>query len=226
MTDQAETFDEIVNDRRSLRAYLPQPVDAQILETVFSAAQRAPSNCNTQPWVVHVVSGASLQSLKEEMPTRFMAGDMSLDFPYDGVYEGVYKERQYGSAQALYDAVNVAREDKAGRHQQFMRNFTSFDAPHVAFLFLPEPFGLREAADLGMYAQTLMLAMTAHGLGSCPQTALSLQADFIREKLGIDASNKLVFGLSFGYPDPDAPVNTCATDRAALSDAVTFHSWH
>lgn len=224
MTEQATIFDRIVAQRRSLRAYLPKAADKETLEAIFSVAQHAPSNCNTQPWLVHVASGASLQALKDEMSTRFMAGDMSLDFPYDGVYEGVYKERQYGSAQALYDAVNIAREDKAGRHQQFMRNFTFFDAPHVAFLFLPEPFGLREAADLGMYAQTLMLALTAHGMGSCPQTALSFQANFIREQLGIDASNKLVFGMSFGYPDPDAPANSCATDRAALADTVTFHS--
>jgi len=224
MTDQAKIFDDIVARRRSLRAYLPQAVDTQTLEHIFSVAQRAPSNCNTQPWLVHVASGDSLQALRSEMSERFMAGDMSMDFPYDGVYEGVYKERQYGSAQALYDAVNIAREDKAGRHQQFMRNFTFFDAPHVAFMFLPEPFGLREAADLGMYAQTLMLTLTAHGLGSCPQTALSFQADFVREKLDIDPGNKLVFGMSFGYPDPDAPANTCSTDRAALSDTVTFHN--
>jgi nitroreductase len=224
MTEQATIFDGIVAQRRSLRAYLPKAADKQTLETIFSVAQRAPSNCNTQPWLVHVASGASLQALKDEMSTRFMAGDMSMDFPYDGAYEGVYRERQHGSAQALYDAVNITRDDKPGRHVQFMRNFTFFDAPHVAFLFLPEPFGLREAADLGMYAQTLMLALTAHGMGSCPQTALSFQADFIREQLGIDASNKLVFGMSFGYPDPDAPANSCATDRAALSDTVTFHS--
>lgn len=224
MSEQAKIFDEVVASRRSLRAYLPQAVDKQTLEQVFSVALRAPSNCNTQPWLVHVASGDSLEKLRAEMSSRFMAGEMSMDFPYDGVYEGVYKQRQHGSAQALYDAVNVTREDKAGRHQQFMRNFVFFDAPHVAFLFLPEPFGLREAADLGMYAQTLMLAMTAHGLGSCPQTALSFQVDFVRETLGIDAGNKLLFGISFGYPDPDAPANTCTTDRAALADVVTFHS--
>jgi nitroreductase len=224
MSEQAMIFDQVVASRRSLRAFLPQAVDKKTLEQVFSVALRAPSNCNTQPWLVHVASGEGLEKLRAEMSSRFMAGEMSMDFPYDGVYEGVYKQRQHGSAQALYDAVNVTREDKAGRHQQFMRNFTFFDAPHVAFLFLPEPFGLREAADLGMYAQTLMLAMTAHGLGSCPQTALSFQVDFVRETLGIDAGNKLLFGISFGYPDPDAPANTCATDRAALADVVTFHS--
>jgi len=105
-----------------------------------------------------------------------------------------------------------------------MRNFAFFDAPHVAFLFLPEPFGLREAADLGMYAQTLMLGMVAHGLGSCPQTALSFEADLIRKTLGVDASNKLLFGISFGVPVSDAAVNRCATDRAELADCVHFHS--
>ncbi|MDH4041315.1 MAG: nitroreductase [Gammaproteobacteria bacterium] len=223
MTESARIFDEIVLGRRSLRAFLPQPVPAQTLERVFEVAQRAPSNCNTQPWLTHVASGASLQALRDELPRRFMKGEITLDFPYDGVYQGVYKERQYASAQALYDAVSIERSDKVRRQEQFMRNFTFFDAPHVAFLFLPEPFGLREAADLGMYAQTLMLAMSAHGLGSCPQTALSFEADVIREELAVEAGNKLLFGISFGYPDPDAPVNRCATDRAALADCVRFH---
>lgn len=224
MTERASTFDDIVTSRHSLRAFLPRAVDADALDRIFSVAQQAPSNCNTQPWVVHVVSGEKLQSLRAAMPDRFMSGNFTMDFPYDGAYEGVYKERQYGAAQALYDAVDITRGDKASRHQQFMRNFVFFDAPHVAFMFLPEPFGLREAADLGMYTQTLMLALTAHGLGSCPQTALSFQADFVREQLDIAPVNKLVFGLSFGYPDPEAPANACATDRAAVADAVTFHS--
>lgn len=224
MSDKAAVFDEVVAARRSLRAFLPQAASAATLEVVFTVAQRAPSNCNTQPWQVHVVSGARLETLRAEMPDRFMNGNFSMDFPYDGTYEGIYKERQHAAAQALYDAVDIAREDKAARHVQFMRNFTFFDAPHVAFLFLPEPFGLREAADLGMYAQTLMLALTAHGMGSCPQTALSFQADYVRESLGIAPSNKLVFGISFGYPDPDDPSNRCVTHRGPLAETVTFHS--
>ncbi len=224
MSDKSEVFDSIVRQRRSLRAFESRPVEAETLQRVFQVAQRAPSNCNTQPWKVHVASGDVLETLRREIPAQFMEGKLSMDFPYDGTYEGVYKERQHGSATALYDSIGVTREDKAGRHQQFMRNFTFFDAPHVAFMFLPEPFGLREAADLGMYAQTLMLAMTANGLRSCPQTALSFQADFIRESLAIDAGEKLLFGISFGYPVAGAPVNDCTTDRADLSDTVTFHT--
>lgn len=224
MSEVAEVFAAVVNQRKSVRAFKPGPVPQDILDKVFRTSLRAPSNCNTQPWQVHVASGAAIGKLRQELPEHFMQGQFTMDFPYDGSYAGVYKERQYGAAQALYDAMGIAREEKDRRHLAFMRNFSFFDAPHVAFMFLPEPFGLREAADLGMYAQTLMLTLTAHGLGSCPQTALSFQADFVREKLDIDPGNKLVFGMSFGYPDPDAPANTCSTDRAALSDTVTFHN--
>ncbi len=223
MRDSAEVFNEVVGQRRSLRAFLPDPVDGALLRRVFEVAARAPSNCNTQPRLVHVASGPCIEALREALPARFLAGDISLDFPYDGKYEGVYKDRQYAAAHALYSAAGIAREDRARRDQQFVRNFTFFDAPHVAFFFLPEPFGLREAADLGMYAQTVMLTMTAHGLGSCPQTALSFLADPVREVMGVDAGNKLLFGLSFGYPDTDAPVNTCHTERASLYDTVVFH---
>ena len=223
MTDLARSFSAVVAQRHSLRAFLPEPVPTRTLEAVFNSASLAPSNCNTQPWQVHVASGTALDSLREILPGRFMAGDFSMDFPYDGAYQGVYRDRQYGAAKALYDALGITREDKEARNETFMRNFTFFDAPHVAFLFLPEPFGLREAADLGMFAQTLMLSMTAHGLGSCPQTALSFLADPVREQLGVEASNKLLFGISFGFPDPDASANACRTDRAALQDIVTFH---
>lgn len=223
MSEMSAAFQHIVTGRRSMRAFLPEAVEQSVLEAIFIAAQRAPSNCNTQPWLVHVASGVTLERLRDALPARFAAGETSLDFPYDGTYAGVYRERQYGAAAALYDSLGITREDRAARQQQFMRNFTFFDAPHVAFLFLPEPFGLREACDLGMYAQTLMLAMTANGLGSCPQTALSFEADCIREILGVESSNKLLFGISFGYPDPSAPVNDCITDRAAIDQAVTFH---
>ena len=124
---------------------------------------------------------------------------------------------------SLYDAMDITREEKDRRQAAFMRNFSFFDAPHVAFMFLPQPFGLREACDMGMFAQNLMLSLTAHGLGSCPQTSLSFQVDYVREQLGIDASNKLVFGMSFGYPETAAAANRCATERAELAGVVTFH---
>ncbi|MEE4660057.1 MAG: nitroreductase family protein [Halieaceae bacterium] len=223
LADTAMIYADIVDRRKSVRAFRPDPVPAALLQQVFAAALRAPSNCNTQPWQTHVASGEPLERLRKRIPDAFMRGEFSMDFPYDGKYEGVYKDRQYAAAEALYSAMGIQREEKDKRNAAFMRNFTFFDAPHVAFLFLPEPFGLREACDLGMYAQTVMLSMVAHGLGCCPQTALSFLAEPVRAELGIDSSNKLLFGISFGYEDTEAAANRCRTDRGSLEEITHFH---
>ena len=98
-----------------------------------------------------------------------------------------------------------------------------FDAPAVAFFTLPTGFGLREACDLGVSAQTVMLGLTAYCLGSCPQTALAFLANVIRSKLGLGDHVQLMFGMSFGYPT-DTVANEVRTERAALEDVMTFHS--
>ena len=217
-----ELFLNIVSSRRSMRDFKPEPVPRDIIESVFGGAQRAPSNCNTQPWFVHVVTGETLERLRAELPAKFAAGEIALDFPYDGQYEGVYKDRQHASATALYDSLGIAREQKAERNAWFMRNFSFFDAPAVAFFTLPTGFGLREACDLGMFAQTVMLGLTAHGLGSCPQTALAFLANVIRPALSLGDHEQLMFGMSLGYTN-DTAVNEVTTERASLADVVTFH---
>ena len=220
--DPTQVFLDVVSRRRSMRDFKPDPVPRELIESVFHTAQRAPSNCNTQPWFVHVVTGETLEHLRQELPGKFAAGEIALDFPYDGQYEGVYKERQYASAAALYDSLGIARDQKAERNAWFMRNFSFFDAPAVAFFTLPTGFGLREACDLGMFAQTVMLGLTAHGLGSCPQTALAFLANVIRPALSLGDHEQLMFGMSFGYPC-DTAVNEVSIERAPLGDVVTFH---
>ena len=219
-----EPFEKIVHARQSVRAYTADPVPTEIIERVFGAALRAPSNCNTQPWFAHIVTGSKLEQLRARLPDKFMAGDMQPDYPYDGSYDGVYKERQHAAATALYDALGIAREQKVERQTWFLKNFRFFDAPAVCFFTLPANFGLREACDLGMFAQTVMLGLVANGLGSCPQTALGFMANTIKPALGIPDDQLLLWGLSFGYPDWDAPANNAITDRAPLDAVVSFHS--
>mgnify|MGYP006258128557 FL=1 len=222
VADPTQVFLDVVSRRRSMRDFKSDPVPRELIESVFGTAQRAPSNCNTQPWFVHVVTGETLEQLRQELPAKFAAGEIALDFPYDGQYEGVYKERQYASAAALYDSLGISRDQKAERNAWFMRNFSFFGAPAVAFFTLPTGFGLREACDLGMFAQTVMLGLTAHGLGSCPQTALAFLANVIRPALNLGDHEQLMFGMSFGYPN-DTAINEVATERASLADVVTYH---
>lgn len=80
------------------------------------------------------------------------------------------------------------------------------------------------AGDIGMYGQTILLSVTARGLGGIPQTALSFFAGTIRQFLGIPDELKPLFGISFGYPDDDAPGKRGRMDRVAIEVSVTFHA--
>jgi len=217
-------FEQLARSRRSIRGFLPQAVEADVLERIFETAAFAPSNCNTQPWYSYVVSGEMRDRLSAIFMETIAEGKYSLDFPYDASYPGIFRERQLDVGILLYQALGVTREDKAGKRRAFLRNLEFFDAPHVVFIFMPEWGGVREACDVGMYAQNLMLSMRAHGLASCPQTILGYDADSVRRELKIEPKMKLLFGISFGYEDPSLPENQIVPQRAALDEHVQFHN--
>jgi nitroreductase len=218
------SLDEAVRLRRSVRGFLPDEVPEATLRELFELAQRAPSNCNVQPWTPHVVSGAKLKTLREALVEAGVRDEpIQPDWPAEGKFTGVHRERQVDAAQMLYGAMGVERSDLVGRKAAYIRNHAFFDAPHAVFIFMPEPFDTREATDIGMYAQTLMLALTARGIASCAQGALSLFPDIVRQYLGVAPNHKLLFGISFGYEDPSVKANAVRVGRAHIDDAVTFH---
>ena len=221
VANPTQVFLDVVSRRRSMRDFKSDPVPREIIESVFGTAQRAPSNCNTQPWFVHVVTGETLEQLRQELPAKFAAGEIELDFPYDGQYEGVYKERQYASAAALYDSLGIARDQKAERNAWFMRNF-SFSTRPRCVLHAAHRFWSARGLRPRYVCSDRDAGLTAHGLGSCPQTALAFLANVIRPALSLGDHEQLMFGMSFGYPT-DTAVNEVTTERASLGDVVTFH---
>ncbi|MBQ0726447.1 MAG: nitroreductase [Thalassolituus oleivorans] len=215
----------ILNDRFSVRAFRPEPVAADVLQEIFTAAQRAPSNCNVQPWQTYVVSGEKKDKLKNLLVGTVMKQQApNPDFNWKVAYDGIHRERQFGSANALYTSMDIAREDKMKRNMAMLRNWAFFDAPHVAFFTMDTYLDIMGAVDIGIYAQTLTLLLKEKGIDSCMQGALGQFPDPIREFLGLPEGRGVLFGMSFGYADENAPANKCRTDRAELTDAVTFVS--
>ena len=221
---QALPFDALMAERRSVRAFLPEPIPTEELEHIFRVAQLAPSNCNVQPWVLHVVSGDAAERMRRALHETAQSGDeLSPDVPLTGPYPSEYRTRQIDAAKALFAATGVARNDAEARTRSFLRNFRFFDAPHAVFIFLPNWAGWREAADCGMFAQSLMLALTAHGFASCAQGALSHHAATVRSQLGVSEDLLLLFGIAFGREDKADPANATRTMRAPLDEVATFH---
>jgi nitroreductase len=120
--EAVQVFEQIARSRRSIRGFQPQPVAASKLEQVFQTAAFAPSNCNTQPWQSHVVSGEVRDRLSRIFMDTIGQGEYSLDYPYEAKYEGEYRQRQLDVGILLYQALGVTREDKEGKRRAFLRN--------------------------------------------------------------------------------------------------------
>ena len=217
-------LERIVSALRSVRAFLPDPLPRPLLERLLTIAGKAPSNCNAQPWVTHVVSGETLARLRAAIVREAEAGRQGADVPPTSHYVDQYRARRIEAAVTLFEATGVGRDDAEARRRSYLRNHHFFDAPHAAFFFMPRYFGLREAADVGMYLQTLMLAVTAHGLASCPQTSLSYFASTVKRELGVSDDLICLFGLSFGRADETDPSTAAITSRAPLAETVRFHN--
>lgn len=220
---QIDTFNALVRERRSVRGFLDKPVPEDVMQAIFDTARWAPSGTNVQPWHVCVASG----EVRDRLRTQFMENlankvPIVTDHEPDGRVGEPWRERKRACARALYGAMDIEWEDKAGRNGAYLRNYELFDAPHVVFLGMHSVFGPQSACDVGMYAQTLMLAMTAHGVASCAQGTMRNYPDLVRETFGLDPEIKILFGISFGYEDTSVPANAARTERGSVTETVQF----
>lgn len=161
-------FQEIVAQRRSVRDFHADPLSDEQIEQILLDAQQSPSSCNTQPWVVHVVSGDAKDRLSAALMRAFDEGGDTHDFGYDiANYPGVYAERRDAQAAKYYEALKIARSDTAARTEEVRRNLEFFNAPHVALIFIPNVVNgdVQNSADVGMYTQTFLLSLVSRGLG-------------------------------------------------------------
>ena len=89
---------------------------------------------------------------------------------------------------------------------------------------MPLVLGLTSGVDMGILLQTVTLLMVERGIGSIAQGALAQYPDTVREVASIPDENGIVFGMSFGYEDPDALINTVRMPREPLDTITTFTS--
>lgn len=216
---------EAVAARRSVRRFLDREVEPALLRAVLDKARAAPSGGNLQPWQATVLTGASLDRLRQAMQAALVAPPGS-ETPEYRIYPAdlpdPWRARRAANGEAMYEALGIPREDKAGRFAQLARNFDFFGAPVGLFVHMPRLMGPPQWADLGLWLQTVMLLLVEAGLGSCPQEAWSAYPQTIKRVAGIPDDHLLFCGLAIGWPDPDAPVNSFANARAPLEETVRF----
>ena len=215
-----ELLTRLVAQRQSVRGYLPTQVPDALLRQVLMDARRAPSGSNLQPGAFLQIQGDARQRLSQALTDAWRSGqpeDADQAY-YPQPLPMTLRRRQVATAQALYGALGIGRDDRLGRDAQFARNFAFFDAPVALLVTLPREFGSGGYLDLGMALYGLMLAAQSHGLATCAIGAIASYPNLVRHSLQLDADCAIVCGLALGYADAAAPVNQTQTTRCELDD--------
>lgn len=222
-TSLSEALDQILSQRWSCRAFLPDSVPEHTITEILRVAQKTASWNNTQPWQVDITSGEATVKFRDALLAHIDSdGARGSHFPFPREYAGIYKDRRRECGFSLYEAVGVERGDKPAYARQTRRNFEFFDAPHVAVISTEEALGTYGAVDCGAYVSNFVLAATSQGVATIAQGALANFSDFIRDYFGWSENRHLLCGISFGYADMSHPANNFRTTRAGLDEVVRF----
>jgi nitroreductase len=224
---QTVAVDTAITSRHSMRAFLPAPVPRETVEAILRVASRAPSGTNTQPWQVHVLTGAAKQRLSDrigaiyENPDELAGHQQEYDY-YPKEWASPYIDRRRKVGWDLYGLLGLSKTDKAGMRTQHGRNYRFFDAPVGLIFSIDRAMQLGSWLDYGMFLQNIMVAARARGLHTCPQAAFTQFHRIIAEELSFRPEQMLVCGMALGHADPAAVENSLVTERAGVSEFARF----
>lgn len=214
---------ECIKTRMSIRKFKPEALPEALLRQVLETASWSPSYKNSQPWEVMVLSGEKKEGLTRlllDLQARAAAATPDLATPTswppaeEARIAHLFSKRRAATGIDLADPKVVVKTKQA--------NFAFYGAPHAIYLYQDASLSQWSLFDLGLFAQSLMLAARALGVGTVPQAFATDYAAETKEYLGIPAGKRLVLGLSVGYPDMESPTNALRTDRSPIEDFVTW----
>ncbi|MBD0414945.1 nitroreductase [Oryzicola mucosus] len=223
--DIAETVDEAIATRRSVRAFLPKPVDETLIREILDLAARAPSGTNMQPWRTYVTTGETKAKISEAiLNSGIRAEKVEWDEYkyYPEKFFEPYLTRRRTVGFALYSTLGIGRRDVDRMREQHDRNFVFFDAPVGMIFTIDRRLNKGSWVDYGMFLQNIMIAARARGLHTCPQAAFAPYHRQIRPILNLADEEIVVCGIALGYEDTSKPENHFRTERAPLEEWTTF----
>ena len=216
-----EELERVWRERSSARAFRSEPVTRAQLDTLFGAAQRAPSWCNVQPWRVVVTQPPATAALAAQLQTAAKSGFPQAELPFPLDYPEPYKQHRTACGVALYRAMGIAKEDKARRYDAWLRNYALFDAPHLAVVACDRRLGPYAYVDVGVWLGYVLTAAAAMGIETCPMASIAAYPAPLRAALPIAETEIILFGLVLGHADEAAAPNQCRTTREPTSANIT-----
>ena len=214
---------ECIKTRMSIRKFMPDPVPKDTLIDVINTAKHSPSYKNSQPWEAIILSGEKKQALSNILVDLIEKGTKPCpDIPEPQSWPEKEQARITSLMQKRAAATGIDFSDPAIIKKSKEINFNFYGAPHAIYLYQDKSLTPWSIFDIGLFAQTLMLAAHASGLGTVPQAFATDYAQDIKKFLEIPDTKKLILGISIGYPDKEAAEKAIKTDRDNMENFVKW----
>jgi nitroreductase len=227
--DGQAAVDAAITSRRSVRGFLTTPIPDATVREILEVASRAPSGTNTQPWKVHVLTGAARERLGEAIkaayddPAERAQHTEEYDY-YPREWVSPYIDRRRKVGWDLYGLLEIGKTDKDKMHAQHGRNYAFFDAPVGLIFTIDRIMAQGSWLDYGMFLENVMIAARGRGLDTCPQAAFTQFHRIIKRELQLGDHEMVVCGMALGVADDAAVANRLTTARAAVDEFAKFHS--
>jgi nitroreductase len=171
---------EVINNRKSTRAYDSKPVPRELIETIIKAGNQAPftSITRSQPWRFVVVE-------KPEFKKKLL----ETTFPFwKNATEGMKENfpEIYKMAMSIYEAMDEPKD------------VIYYNAPVIIFVIGPA----NNAVSCALACENIMIAASSLGLGSCYTGfgAMVKSNAEVAQALELKADEGIYGPILLGYP--------------------------
>ncbi|RJX30249.1 MAG: nitroreductase [Oxalobacter sp.] len=221
----SKIVDDVIQSRRSIRAFRPDPVSQDAIQQILEVASRAVSAGNMQPWRVYVLTGASLKRVVDAVCQAFDTEPEKHTSEYEYLPKKnfePYLSRRRKIGLAMYSLLGIERGDAERMRLQHRRNFEFFGASVGLIFTMDRKLPAACFMDQGAFWQNIMIAAKARGLDTCMQTIWSDYCRIVTRELNLGEDEMMLGGMAMGYADQDAPINTLLPERVPVSEFATF----
>ena len=209
-----------IKERKSIRAFKPDPIPKEKIEEILGSSIHAPSAINLQPWEFIVLTGDEKERLSRRLIKAYKEKQIACS---PGNVKPLAKTFAKRGAKTL-ELMNPFFEEMGVRSDQFINegscNF--YGAPVAILLCLDDSFPKARMVDIGLALGYLVLVAHELGLGTCPIGLITAYEDEIKDLLNIPENKNVVIGVALGYPDGNTPINRFKSQRDDLEKFVRW----
>jgi nitroreductase len=209
-----------IRERKSIRAFKPDPIPRERVEDVLRLALHAPSAINLQPWEFFVVVGEERERLSRRLIKAYREKKISCG---PDAVKPLPKTIAKRGAKTL-EAMNPFFKEMGVESGQFINDGSCnfYGAPVAIIICLDDSFSKARFVDIGVILGYLVLAAHELGLATCPIGLITAYEDEIKDLLNIPENKNVVIGIGLGIPDQQSPINRFKSYREDLEKFVRW----